>query len=173
MAKRTKASPEKLYGSTLSWAGETFRILSSARGLRWLDLAPIPFEDLEAKLRVRIQPDDDPNERILRELHEYLRGARREFTVPLDIRGTPFQKSVWDVIGRIPYGETMSYQDVAVAIGRPTALRAVGQAVGANPTPIVVPCHRVIGKSGRLVGFGGGLPLKERLLALEHGGFSL
>lgn len=170
---RTKASPEKLYGSTLSWEGWTFRILTSQVGLRWIDLALTPFEELAARLSARILPDDDPNDLVLQELHEYLRGTGRRFSVALDMRGTPFQRSVWEAIAAIPYGGTISYQDIAETIDRPRALRAVGQAVGANPIPIVIPCHRVIGKSGRLTGFAGGLPLKERLLALERGSLSL
>jgi len=81
--------------------------------------------------------------------------------------------SVWNTLSQIPYGKTMSYGEIAVAIGRPHATRAVGGAVGANPIPIVIPCHRVIGKDGSLVGYGGGLPLKERLLALEQGSLDL
>lgn len=173
MEMRTKASPEKLYGSTLSWEGWTFRILTSQVGLRWIDLAPTPFAKLAARLGARILPDDDPNEKVLQQLHEYLRGTRRDFSVVLDLRGTPFQRSVWEAIVAIPYGGTISYQHIAETIDRPRALRAVGQAVGANPIPIVIPCHRVIGKSGRLTGFAGGLPLKERLLALERGSLSL
>lgn len=173
MAKRTKASQEKLYGSTLSWEGWTFRILTSQAGLRWIDLAPTPFEELSASLDARIFPDDDPNEQILSELHEYLRGTGRAFSVELDIRGTQFQQSVWEAISAIPYGRTISYHDIATSIDHPRALRAVGQAVGANPIPIVIPCHRVIGKSGRLTGFRGGLPLKERLLNLERGSLRL
>jgi methylated-DNA-[protein]-cysteine S-methyltransferase len=173
MEMRTKASPEKLYGSTLSWEGWTFRILTSQVGLRWIDLAPTPFEQLAARLRARILPDDDPNEKVLQELHEYLRGTRRGFSVSLDLCGTPFQRSVWEAIAAIPYAGTVTYSDIATKVDRPTALRAVGQAVGANPIPIVIPCHRVIGKSGRLIGFAGGLPLKERLLALERGSLRL
>jgi O-6-methylguanine DNA methyltransferase len=81
--------------------------------------------------------------------------------------GTVFQKRVWDELQRIPYGETRSYMQVAVSVGSPQAVRAVGAANGANPVPIVVPCHRVIGSSGKLTGYGGGLPLKKRLLELE------
>jgi methylated-DNA-[protein]-cysteine S-methyltransferase len=173
MAKKTKQSPEKLYGSTLSWEGWTFRVLSSRVGLRWIELAPTAFDQLGRRLRARVLPDDDPNGVTLREIHEYLHGARDAFSVGLDLRGTPFQRSVWEAITAIPYGGTTSYAEVAASIGRPRALRAVGQAVGANPVPIVIPCHRVIGKSGRLIGYGGGLPLKERLLALERGSLDL
>ena len=173
MPRRPKSLPEKLYASTLSWEGWTFRVLSSSGGLRRIELRQAPLEDLALRLRARVLPDDQPNATALGQIHEYLRGERRCFSLPLDIRGTPFQRSVWDTLAGIPYGETLFYADVAVRVDNPKALRAVGQAVGANPVPIVIPCHRVIGKDGRLVGFGGGLPLKERLLYLERGSLSL
>jgi len=102
-----------------------------------------------------------------RELEEYFAGKRREFTFPLDLRGTDFQKKCWRALLHIPYGETRSYADIARAIGRPKAVRAVGGANHQNPVAIVVPCHRVIGSGGSLTGYGGGLPLKEKLLQLE------
>jgi methylated-DNA-[protein]-cysteine S-methyltransferase len=83
------------------------------------------------------------------------------------MQGTPFQKRVWKELEKIPYGETRSYMQIAVAVGAPKAVRAVGAANGSNPIPIIVPCHRVIGTSGKLTGYGGGLPLKKRLLELE------
>ena len=173
MTRRPKPLPEKLYGSTLSWEGWTFRVLSSAAGLRRIELNPASFEKLGGRLHARILPDDQPNAAVLDELHEYLRGERREFSIALDIRGTPFQRRVWDALTEIPYGQTVAYAEIAERIGNVKALRAVGQAVGANPIPIVIPCHRVVGKDGHLVGFGGGLPLKERLLYLERGSLSL
>ena len=173
MPRRPKPLPEKLYGSTLSWEGWTFRVLSSAAGLRWIELNPMTFDELDERLHARVLPDDQPNAAALDQLHEYLRGERRAFSLDLDLRGTPFQRSVWDALVEIPYGETIAYADVAATIGNTRALRAVGQAVAANPIPIVIPCHRVVGKDGHLVGFGGGLPLKERLLYLERGGLSL
>jgi methylated-DNA-[protein]-cysteine S-methyltransferase len=88
--------------------------------------------------------------------------------VPLDLAGTGFQQRVWRALLAIPYGETRTYREIATAIEAPTAVRAVGAANGANPLPIIVPCHRVIGSSGKLVGYGGGLPLKKRLLELER-----
>ena len=91
----------------------------------------------------------------------------KEFDVPLDMQGTDFQKLVWKQLTAIPYGETWSYGEMAAAIGKPTASRAVGHANGRNPVSIIVPCHRVIGSSGRLVGYGGGLDRKRALLALE------
>jgi len=102
-----------------------------------------------------------------RQLRAYFAGALREFQLPLDMEGTDFQKRVWRQLTTIPYGETRSYRQIATAIGSPNAVRAVGAANGANPIAIVVPCHRVIGAGGKLVGYGGGLPLKRRLLELE------
>ena len=108
--------------------------------------------------------------RARRQLEEYLAGRRRSFDLPLAPEGTAFQVRVWRQLQRIPYGETISYGELARRIGQPTASRAVGAANGANPIPIVIPCHRVIGASGTLVGFGGGLDIKERLLELETPG---
>ncbi|MEM1228928.1 MAG: methylated-DNA--[protein]-cysteine S-methyltransferase [Pseudomonadota bacterium] len=104
------------------------------------------------------------------QLAEYFAGQREHFDLTLRPEGTEFQRAVWQALTRIPYGETCSYGDIAAAIGRPKAVRAVGAANGRNPLPIVVPCHRVIGSNGSLTGFGGGLENKERLLALEARG---
>ena len=104
------------------------------------------------------------------QIAEYLAGARKEFSLPLALHGTDFQKAVWQALQKIPFGETRSYKDIAVMIGRPKAVRAVGMANNRNPISIIVPCHRVIGHDGSLVGYGGGLPLKEYLLNLEKGG---
>ena len=164
---------ERLYASVIGWGGWTFRVISSKAGVRYIDLRKRSVEDLSRLLSGTITPDDRHNEAVLAQLHEYLEAQRRTFDVVLDLRGTPFQKAVWDRLLNIPYGETRSYAEVAASIGRPTALRAVGRAVGANPVSIVIPCHRVIGKDGSLVGYGGGLPLKERLLALEQGSLDL
>jgi methylated-DNA-[protein]-cysteine S-methyltransferase len=101
------------------------------------------------------------------ELVEYFAGQRRTFTVPLDFNGTDFQRSVWQALLTIPYGETRSYGQIAAYLGRPSASRAVGAANGRNPISIIAPCHRVIGASGRLTGFAGGLETKAHLLALE------
>lgn len=101
------------------------------------------------------------------ELREYFDGARREFTLPLTPRGTPFQQGVWQELRRIPYGETISYDDLAARVGNRAAVRAVAQANGRNPISILIPCHRVIGKDGTLTGYGGGLWRKRHLLKLE------
>ena len=104
------------------------------------------------------------------QLIEYFHGDRRVFTVPLDYRGTPFQKEVWRALLGIPFGETRTYGELARQIGRPNAARAVGAANGKNPISIIGPCHRVIGASGALTGFAGGLAVKAKLLALEGRG---
>jgi methylated-DNA-[protein]-cysteine S-methyltransferase len=101
------------------------------------------------------------------QLEEYFAGSRQVFDLPLHPLGTPFQLAVWDELKRIPYGITVSYGEVARRIDQPAAVRAVGAANGRNPLPIIVPCHRVIGSNGSLTGFGGGLPTKRFLLALE------
>ena len=121
----------------------------------------------------RFGPPDDGGSAVLKEaerqLAEYFAGERTTFDLPLAPTGTPFQRRVWDALTAIPYGETVSYGELARRIGQPTASRAVGLANGKNPISIVVPCHRVIGSSGKLVGYGGGLERKQTLLALERG----
>ena len=121
----------------------------------------------------RIEPGADwthtPDgfETARRQLEEYFAGRRRQFDLALDPSGTPFQREVLAELKRIPYGETRTYADIAQAVGRPRAVRAVGAANGRNPLPIVIPCHRVVGSDGSLTGFGGGLDAKRYLLRLE------
>ena len=103
-----------------------------------------------------------------RQLAEYFRGQRTRFDLRLNLEGTPFQRAVWKALAEIPFGETRAYGDVAREVGRPRAVSAVGLANGRNPLPIVVPCHRVIGSTGKLVGYGGGLRVKQALLDLER-----
>lgn len=105
---------------------------------------------------------------VERQLREYFQGKRTAFDLKLHPKGTPFQKAVWKALAAIPYGETRSYGEIAKAVGNPAAVRAVGLANGRNPLPIVVPCHRVIGAKGQLVGYGGGLPVKQALLDRER-----
>lgn len=107
------------------------------------------------------------------ELAEYFRGELRQFTVPLDLRGTDFQLQCWRALLEIPYGETRSYADIARLVGRPQAFRAVGMANHSNPIPIIVPCHRVLAANGTLCGYGGGLDIKRKLLELERGALKL
>lgn len=116
---------------------------------------------------VWIESANGPISEAVRQLREYFAGQRTEFDLPVEPQGTAFQRAVWRRLQEIPYGETISYGQLAKRIGNPKASRAVGAANGANPIPIVIPCHRVIGANGTLTGFGGGLPIKEALLALE------
>ena len=108
-------------------------------------------------------------EKTVQQLREYFSGMRTQFTLPLAPAGTDFQQEVWQALCRIPYGETRTYKDIAIAIGHPKAFRAVGRANNANPVFIAIPCHRVIGADGSLVGYGGGLEMKKALLELERG----
>lgn len=110
----------------------------------------------------------EPFRGVLEQLREYFDGTRTRFQVKLDLQGTPFQRQVWQALQCIPYGRTMSYGEIAKQVGRPKASRAVGAANGHNPVSIIVPCHRVIGANGELVGYGGGLPIKTALLELEQ-----
>ena len=169
------AKSELLYASKILWEEWCFVLLSSERGIRLIDLHGTSLSELSEQLSVEIVQGGTKtasvNQDLARqEIEEYLNGDRKSFSSPLDLRGTPFQIEVWNELLNIPYGETRSYGEIAAAVGRPRAARAVGAAIGANPLPITVPCHRVIGKNGSLVGFGGGLRLKERLLLLEKGG---
>ena len=141
-----------------------FRAAFSAQGLRRLLFADGP--------PAATAPDPRAEE-LAGQLDAYFRGERTAFSIPLDPRGTPFQLRVWEELKRIPYGQTRSYLEVATAIGTPDRVRAVGAANGANPIPILVPCHRVIGSDGSLVGFGAGLDWKRRLLDVERPQLSL
>ncbi|MBC6695631.1 methylated-DNA--[protein]-cysteine S-methyltransferase [Terrisporobacter mayombei] len=102
------------------------------------------------------------------QINEYIQGKRKKFDLPLNLEGTEFQKKVWNELKNIPYGETRSYKDIAVAIGNEKASRAIGMANNKNPIPILIPCHRVIGANGKLVGYRGGLDIKEKLLNIEN-----
>jgi O-6-methylguanine DNA methyltransferase len=115
--------------------------------------------------------DHKMNQKVLSQLKKYLGGELRRFHCTFDLRGTPFQKDVWSALGKIPYGQTKSYKDLAERVGRPKAFRAVGNANGSNPLPLILPCHRVIENNGGLGGFGHGLKIKRQLLKLEkvHG----
>ncbi len=111
--------------------------------------------------------DDPLMDRAVTQLEEYFVGTRREFTLPLLTAGTPFQKAVWDALLKLPYGVTATYAQIAAAVGRPKAVRAVANACAVNPLTIVIPCHRVIGSGGSLTGYDAGLDVKRQLLALE------
>jgi methylated-DNA-[protein]-cysteine S-methyltransferase len=120
---------------------------------------------LDASWRQRAAAFED----VAKQLTDYFAGRRQQFELSLSPEGTPFQLRVWQALQQIPYGHTISYAQLAMRIGQPTASRAVGLANGSNPLPIVIPCHRVIGTNGTLTGYGGGLAIKKRLLALEAG----
>ncbi len=115
--------------------------------------------------------DDRKNQKALMQLKEYLKGELKSFNLPLDMRGTPFEREVWSALRRIPYGQTRSYKEIAKTIGHSKAFRAVGNANGCNSIPLIIPCHRVIESNGGLGGYGHGLQVKKNLLNLEkaHG----
>ncbi len=149
----------------------TYIIGSSSRGVVFIKTES-RTSSLMARWRrqgIEIKNTIGQNDEIIAELEAYFTGDLQKFSVPLDLRGTEFQRQIWELLLSIPYGETRSYGQIASAIGRPEASRAVGQAVGTNPIAIIVPCHRVIGTSGGLVGYGGGLHRKQALLELEAG----
>jgi methylated-DNA-[protein]-cysteine S-methyltransferase len=128
--------------------------------------------DPEGRVRLQLVREENDHPVLVeteRQLEEYFAGRRTQFTLTFDVSGTPFQRSVWNALLTIPFGETRSYTQIAAQIGRPKAVRAVGAANGRNPLSIVAPCHRVIGSSGALTGFAGGLDVKARLLELERG----
>lgn len=135
------------------------------RGLR-------SIEFMNGRRSVQANPqwrdDAEPLRETIRQLRAYFAGELESFDLKLAPQGTPFQLSVWNHLCDIPYGETISYGELARRVGNPNASRAVGLANGSNPIPIVIPCHRVIGSNGKLTGYGGGLPIKEKLLGLER-----
>lgn len=162
-----KARKTYVYKFMASPVGE-LKLVASDKGL-----AAILWEDDNPK-RVRLNlVDEEPRNPILmeteRQLTEYFAGRRKAFTVKLDFNGTDFQKSVWRTLLKIPFGQTRTYGEIAKSLDNPKAVRAVGAANGKNPISIIAPCHRVIGSTGKLTGFAGGLEVKARLLKLERG----
>ena len=150
----------------------SMRVVSSDAGLAYLELPHANGRGLRGWHRrnfpdAELAPAYKPNRAAIKQVLEFLEDKREEFDLPLDLRGTPFQLKVWKALLEIPYGEKRSYADVAKTVRRPKAVRAVGAANGSNPVPLVVPCHRVIASDGTLGGYGGGLELKARLLAME------
>ncbi len=151
---------ELRYDNYVSPMGTVYIVFNS-RGIARLTLAKERFEREYGCAMGK-------NKEAVRQLGEYFDGERKEFSLPLQFNGTPFQKKVWTTLEKIPYGETRSYEWVAEKIGKPKAVRAVGNAVGANPLPIIIPCHRVIRKNGELGGYGYGAAVKEKLLKIER-----
>jgi O-6-methylguanine DNA methyltransferase len=148
------------------------RIVTSQKGLVYVELPHANGRGFEGWRRTHAPEAEVVDRRtdhddVIDQLLEFLASERHEFAIELDLRATDFQRAVYDVVACIPYGETLCYSEVADAIGRPKAVRAVGAANGANPIPLVIPCHRVIARDGALQGYAGGLDVKARLLAME------
>lgn len=162
----------KIYWTLMTYENQNIHLAASDKGLAFVGSGNGPFHEMTDWLKSRF-----PGSRLVRAdsklqtysaaLIEYLEGRRSSFSLPLDLQGTPFQKAVWDALGHIPYGETRTYSEIAIQLGKASAVRAVAAAIGANPVLIIVPCHRVIGKNGTLTGYRGGLDMKKELLALE------
>lgn len=159
-----------LYGTTVNTPIGPLLVVASDAGVREIRL---PLPGRAGPVGVIERPEHPVLALAVAQIQEYFRGERRDFAVPLDVEGTPFQREVWTALVAIPYGVTESYAGLAERVGRPGAARAVGGANGRNPVPIVVPCHRVINASGSLGGYGGpgdaGLAMKRWLLNLEAG----
>jgi methylated-DNA-[protein]-cysteine S-methyltransferase len=160
---RVSKEDEEMYYTTMESPIDELLLASDGVALRRVEMAP--FEP-----PTQWEFDERPFEAVVAQLGSYFKGERNHFDIELEAGGTPFQARVWSALRGIGYGETVSYLDVARLVGSPKAARAVGRAVGANPLPIVVPCHRVIGADGAPTGFGGGLERKARLLELEGAG---
>jgi O-6-methylguanine DNA methyltransferase len=164
----------ELYWSSASSPQGLIEVMATERGVCWTGTPGTPVDEGFAWLKRKMQIERviegetiAPLQQAMDELRCYVMGERVQFSCPLDLYGTPFQVQVWEELFRIPYGETRTYAEIARAIGRPAAVRAVGAANGANPVAVIVPCHRVIGSDGTLTGYGGGLPTKAWLLSLE------
>jgi methylated-DNA-[protein]-cysteine S-methyltransferase len=168
----TKTKPT-IYWTLMTFEGWNIYIAATLKGLCFVGSLNKPFEELADWVEKRIPgcplvQDDEKLEPYKAEIIEYLQGKRQTFTTPTDYQGTSFQLAVWNALCEIPYGQTCSYSEIAQSIQKPAAVRAVGTAIGANPILITVPCHRVIGKNGKLTGYRGGLDMKTRLLKLEQ-----
>jgi len=154
------------YHSGFSIEGINFTVITSTNGIK-----EIIFNLDESSNKLKgsdfVKHDDANMYGIHSQLVEYFGGGRKNFNLSLEIMGTEFQKKVWNELLKIPYGKTITYKELAIRLGDEKVIRAAAHANGVNPLPIVIPCHRVIGSDGSLVGYGGGLHIKEKLLALE------
>jgi len=145
-------------------------IASTGKGLCKLDLLVGEkqfINTVSSRFRAKVTRNDEAMQPVIKALERYFEGDPMPSNIALDLRGTPFQKKIWSQLLKIPHGETRSYKQIAIAIGTPTAPRAVGNAVGSNPVAIIVPCHRVLRSDGSLGGFGYGVDIKKKLLRLE------
>ncbi|MFD1416614.1 bifunctional transcriptional activator/DNA repair enzyme AdaA [Oceanobacillus jeddahense] len=163
---------ETIYYGKLEHNGWSFYLAATDKGLCYVGSQNNAFDEIEnwtSKKRkdAMLVQDEEKVSLYKEQLISYLDSERTALDLPIDLNGTAFQESVWNELQNIPYGETVSYMDIAEKIGKPKAVRAVGAAIGANPVMILVPCHRVLAKDGKLTGFRGGIPMKEALLALE------
>ena len=153
----------------------SLKVASSAVGLAYIELPHASGRGFRGWVKSyaaesATRESLEPNRAAIEQLLEFLKGKRQRFDLPLDLRATEFQRSVYEQLQKIPYGESRSYGEIARSLGRPNAHRAVGAANGANPLPFVIPCHRVIASGGQLHGYAGGTALKARLLAMESSG---
>lgn len=172
--KMENQSKEIIYYDRLAYCGWSMYLAATDVGLCFVGSQNKGADEVEnwiAKKRTGaiLVPDAKKIMPYREQFISFLDGNRMDPDIPVDLKGTPFQEAVWRELQTIPYGETVSYMDIAERIGKPKAVRAVGAAIGANPVMIVVPCHRVIAKDGKLTGFRGGIPMKKSLLALEKG----
>lgn len=157
----------RVYSKTYTPAGDIYIIIENGI-LSALYMGEEDFLEGEDVLSLKLDPSDSLIKKCTTQLEEYFDGNRKEFDIPIEPHGTEFQKAVWEELCLIPFGETRSYQDIAVKIGKEKAVRAIGQANKANRLPIIIPCHRVIGKNKSLTGYAGTrTEIKEVLLALE------
>lgn len=163
------------YAGTMNSPLGDLWLCATEQGICYVAFAAPEVEAWPFGKRYGIQPVfvecHDWLEPALDQLTAYFAGELKAFDLSLDLRGTVFQRNVWQLLRQIPYGETRTYGDIALMLGNPKAARAVGQAVGANPVSIIVPCHRVVGSDGALIGYGGGLARKQFLLELEQAAF--
>jgi methylated-DNA-[protein]-cysteine S-methyltransferase len=158
-----------LTATALGWVGVVGGPKGIVRAVLPRATARTALEALQERLQASLVRDDAAFVGVLDALRRYCAGEREALDFPVDLSGaTPFQRRVWEAVRAIPYGQTMSYQDVAWEVGCPQGPRAVGQAMGRNPVPMFVPCHRVVASGGGLGGFGGGLELKRRMLEMEN-----
>lgn len=168
-----RKNEEIIYWTLLNQGSWKMYVAATTAGLCYIGSPNASFEELAGWARKRLPSykfveDAEELQPYIKEVIAYLEGKINKFTLPMDLHGTPFQQAVWQALKEIEYGKIVTYTDIAARIGKPKSVRAVGSAIGANPILIIIPCHRVIAKSGKLGGFRAGLDMKEQLLELEQ-----